>query len=83
MFDMRTPILLLNEPEIIKRLTVKEFDHFTDHRHFVDDDLDKLFGNSLFFMKGQKWRDMRSTLSPAFTGSKMRHMFHSLVQVEY
>lgn len=26
-------------------------------------------------MKDQKWRDMRATLSPAFTGSKMRSMF--------
>lgn len=26
-------------------------------------------------MKGQKWRQMRATLSPAFTGSKMRQMF--------
>lgn len=24
---------------------------------------------------GQKWRDMRGTLSPAFTSSKMRQMF--------
>lgn len=29
----------------------------------------------MLFMKGEKWRNMRSTLSPAFTGSKMRQMF--------
>lgn len=34
-----------------------------------------MFGNSLFFLSGSKWRDMRSTLSPAFTGSKIRQMF--------
>lgn len=37
--------------------------------------MDILFGNSLFQLKGAKWRDMRATLSPAFTGSKMRQMF--------
>lgn len=37
--------------------------------------MDILFGNSLFLLKGAKWRDMRATLSPAFTGSKMRQMF--------
>lgn len=26
-------------------------------------------------LRGQKWKDMRSTLSPIFTGSKMRQMF--------
>ncbi|XP_026461385.1 cytochrome P450 9e2-like [Ctenocephalides felis] len=30
--------------------------------------------------QGQKWRDMRSTLSPAFTGSKMRNMFQLVLK---
>lgn len=30
-------------------------------------------------LKGSKWHDMRSTLSPAFTGSKMRLMFDLIV----
>lgn len=30
-------------------------------------------------LKGTKWHDMRSTLSPAFTGSKMRLMFDLVV----
>lgn len=34
-----------------------------------------MFGNSLLLLTGSKWRDMRATLSPAFTGSKMRQMF--------
>lgn len=37
-------------------------------------------GNSLFMLKGEKWRDMRATLSPAFTGSKMRQMFELVVE---
>lgn len=32
-------------------------------------------GNTLVSMRGEKWRQMRSTLSPAFTGSKMRQMY--------
>lgn len=56
-------------------MAVKDFDHFEDHRSFIDDKVDQLFGNSLFMLTGEKWRDMRATLSPAFTGSKMRQMF--------
>lgn len=41
----------------------------------MEDSADNLLSNSLFFMKGEKWRDMRATLSPSFTGSKMRQMF--------
>lgn len=31
-------------------------------------------------LRDQKWRDMRATLSPAFTGSKMRQMFRLIVE---
>lgn len=66
---------MVRDPELIKQLAIKDFDHFEDHRSFLDDNTDVLFGNSLFMLKGAKWRDMRATLSPAFTGSKMRQMF--------
>lgn len=32
-------------------------------------------GNTLFLMRGEKWRNMRTTLTPAFTSAKMRNMF--------
>lgn len=72
---MRTPLYILRDPEVIKRMAIKDFDHFEDHRSLIDDQVDELFGNSLFMLTGEKWRDMRATLSPAFTGSKMRQMF--------
>lgn len=37
--------------------------------------LDRLFGKTLFGMHGQKWKDMRTTLSPMFTSSKMKSTF--------
>lgn len=75
MFEFRTPQYILRDPEAIKRIAVKGFDHFEDHRIFTDENVDKLWGNNLAFMKGEKWRQMRATVSPAFTGSKMRQMF--------
>lgn len=75
MFDFRIPLYIARDPDVIRQLTVKDFDYFEDHRSFVESDSDKLFGNSLFMLRGNRWRDMRATLSPAFTGSKMRQMF--------
>lgn len=80
-FEMRTPILIIKDPALIKRIIVKEFDHFVDHRILIDESMDDLFGKSLISLTGQKWRDMRSTLSPAFTGSKMRLMFDLILNV--
>ncbi|EDW81111.1 uncharacterized protein Dwil_GK11195 [Drosophila willistoni] len=86
-FEQRQPLLMLRDPELIKNVTIKDFDHFINHRDVFstgeDDphDMNNLFGSSLFSMRDARWKDMRSTLSPAFTGSKMRQMFQLMNQV--
>lgn len=46
-----------------------------DHQFLIEPYMDSLLGNTLILMRGEKWRKMRTTLSAAFTGSKMRQMF--------
>lgn len=83
MFDFGRPTLMVRDPEMIRQITIKDFDHFENHRLFIDDSMDRLFGNSLIMLQGEKWRDMRATLSPAFTGSKMRQMFELVGDCAY
>jgi len=72
---------MIRDPELLKQITIKDFDHFVNHRNLfgVDNDdphcMNNLLGSSLFFLRDARWKDMRSSLSPAFTGSKMRQMF--------
>ncbi|CAL1686478.1 unnamed protein product [Lasius platythorax] len=73
--DMGTPAVFVRDPELIKDVLVKEFEHFHDHRGFVDEKLDPLFSKNIFFLRGDRWREMRNTLSPSFTASKMKIMF--------
>uniref|UniRef100_A0A2M3Z6X2 Putative cytochrome n=1 Tax=Anopheles braziliensis TaxID=58242 RepID=A0A2M3Z6X2_9DIPT len=82
MFNIRQPVYVVRDPELIKQITVKDFDHFADHATtgLEDSGSDVLFANSLVSLRGQKWRDMRATLSPAFTGSKMRIMFELIAE---
>lgn len=75
MYQFNKPTLLLKDINLIKQVGIKDFDHFVDHRAFISEEIDPLFGKNLFSLRGQKWRHMRSTLSPAFTGSKMRSMY--------
>lgn len=79
MYEFFTPVFMIRDPELIKQITVKDFDHFVDHRS-VFDDPDEVFSSNLVSLKGDQWRLMRSTLSPAFTGSKMRQMFPFIVE---
>lgn len=69
------PTLILRDPELIKQITVKDFDHFTDHIHVPTNDIEPIFSQNLLFLKGERWRKLRGILSPAFTGNKMRLMF--------
>lgn len=74
-FDIHNPIIMIRDPEIIKLVAVKNFENCPNHRAFVDEKQDPFFGKNLFAMKGEKWRELRNVLTPAFTASKMRLMF--------
>lgn len=74
-FDVCNLAYYIRSPEVVRQVCIKNFDHFVNRRRFFVDAEHSLFGNSLFQLEDQKWKDMRSSLSPAFTGSKMRAMF--------
>lgn len=77
---MREPVYFARDVEFIRKIAIKDFDNFEDHIGLIDSDSDSLFGKSLFMLSETDWRDMRATLSPAFTGAKMRHMFELVVE---
>nr|AFH78148.1 cytochrome P450 [Coptotermes formosanus] len=74
-FNFMQPEIILRDPELIKTITVKDFEHFTNHGSFLNNATEPIWDKSLFSLSGQRWKDMRSTLSPAFTSSKMKAMF--------
>lgn len=74
--NLFTPAITLCDPELIKDVLVKNFDHFTDHQSFIDENTDPIFGRNIVSLKGERWREMRNTLSPSFTASKMKFMFN-------
>ncbi|XP_012059255.1 PREDICTED: cytochrome P450 9e2-like [Atta cephalotes] len=73
--DFATPSVLLRDPELIRDVMVRDFEHFPDHRSFVDESVEPLFGKNIFSLRGDRWKEMRNTLSPSFTASKMKFMF--------
>ncbi|XP_057326719.1 cytochrome P450 9e2-like [Microplitis mediator] len=74
-YEFNKPVIMIRDLDILKNITVKNFEHFVDHRNFTDPEIEPLFSNNLFSLKGEKWREIRTLLTPAFTSSKMRAMF--------
>lgn len=56
MFEFRYPSYVIRDPEIIKKLAVKEFESFSEHREMIATDNDPILAKALFFMKGQDWK---------------------------
>ncbi|XP_014208466.1 cytochrome P450 9e2-like [Copidosoma floridanum] len=74
-FDFNTPAIVVKDPELIRDIFIKNFEYFPDHRSFVTEEMDPIVGRNVFSLKGQRWKDVRSTLSPSFTANKMKFMF--------
>ncbi|XP_052227092.1 cytochrome P450 3A21-like isoform X9 [Dreissena polymorpha] len=66
------PALVISDPDIIKHIMVKDFDHFTDRPPFLK--LTKFWKSAVSVAGGDEWRNIRHTISPTFTSGKMRSM---------
>lgn len=53
-YQFTRPSLIIRDPELIKELTVKDFDHFTDHRAFGNTEIEPLWSSNLFALQGKK-----------------------------
>lgn len=52
-FQFTQPALVIRDPELIKELTVRAFDHFTDHKSVGDSEFDPIWSSNLFALKGK------------------------------
>ncbi|XP_044011948.1 cytochrome P450 9e2-like [Aphidius gifuensis] len=74
-FDFGVQTVMIRDTELIKSITVKNFEQFVNHRVFIDPKYEPLFGNILLTLQDDKWRHIRTLLTPTFTSSKMKAMF--------
>lgn len=85
MFEFRFPSYFIRDPEIIKKLTVKEFESFPEHRNLIPVDSDPIFGKSLFFMTGQDWKGQKNfkslTLKSNFHFFKPRYAINNVSSI--
>ncbi|XP_044728026.1 cytochrome P450 6k1-like [Chrysoperla carnea] len=67
------PVLFVKDPEIIKDVLIKKFDHFQNRGVHFDEKHEPLSAH-LFRIEGEKWKTMRRKLTPAFSSGKLKWM---------
>ena len=53
-FNFRTPMLFIRDPEIVKSILVKDFNSFHDNNFVSLLDVDPLLGRNPFFLAGER-----------------------------
>lgn len=71
MYGIFRPFLLVRDPEFIRTILIKDFSIFANRGFAVNEDFDPLSGH-LFSLEDQKWKNMRSKLTPTFTTGKLK-----------
>ncbi|KAI5634396.1 cytochrome p450 domain-containing protein [Phthorimaea operculella] len=74
------PALVINDPELAKRILVKDADNFRD-RFFSSSQKDHMGGLNIFTVTEPIWSAVRRKLTIAFTTSKLKS-FHPLVRTK-
>jgi cytochrome P450 family 6 len=77
-YCLAKPTYNIIDPDYIKNVLVTDFHHFVDRGLYYNEKADPLSAHMLS-IGGAKWRNLRMKLTPAFTSSKMKMMFQTLV----
>ena len=67
------PVLIISDPHIVKQVLVRDFHKFIDRPSFVNTE-DQLYNSNLLAVRGEKWKKIRSLISPSFTSGKIKYM---------
>jgi cytochrome P450 family 9 len=53
-YHLLSPVLMLRDPELMKMVTVKDFEHFLDRQLPMNEEAEPLFGKALFNLRGEQ-----------------------------
>ena len=76
-FTFANGSVIVNDVELVRRVLVKDFDHFTGRRPFgINEEVEfnRYFSYMLTMIDGERWKSLRSTLSPVFSSGKLKAM---------
>jgi cytochrome P450 family 6 len=78
LYFLYRPALMVNDTKLIQNILVKDFPYFTNHGLYMDEVRDPLSGH-LFSLRDEKWKNLRSKISPLFSTAKLKLMFPTFI----
>lgn len=75
------PHLIIKDPDLIKSITVKDFNCFSDRIVLADERCDSMSSKFLFLLKNPEWRIMRSKVTSVFSSGKIKGMVNLINEV--
>ncbi|XP_034117678.1 probable cytochrome P450 6v1 [Drosophila nasuta] len=75
------PALLIRDLQLVRTVLVEDFVSFSNRFAKCDMRHDKMGSLNLFFARQPEWREIRTRLSPVFTGAKIKQMFSLMEEI--
>ncbi|KAI4471433.1 cytochrome p450 [Holotrichia oblita] len=77
LFVLYKPTFMPVDPAMIKRMITIDFQYFMNHGNFIDEKIDPLSAN-LLNLEDEKWKTLRTKLTPTFTSGKIKVMYDEM-----
>ena len=77
-YHMRTPALLIRDPDLAKIILVTKFSSFHENQIKLDPHLDPLLSTHPFFNNGDAWKNSRVRITNAFSSRKLKILLNSV-----
>lgn len=74
-FQLKTPTILLRDPELVQDILVTNFASFHDNELTLHSKLDPSMSDTPFFAKGSVWKETRSVMTNGFSNKKLKLLF--------
>ncbi|ODM94328.1 Cytochrome P450 9e2 [Orchesella cincta] len=72
--DISGPSIIVRDLDILKKIMIKDFDHFVDRRPFFNSKHEPILQKTLVSLLGDEWKGVRQSLTQTFTTGKIRRM---------